>query len=306
VDRRRAPGAQKTTGKRGRQTVDAEASGMPPTDAVLNCPGCLSTLSVHCQRHSVYSNQYRAVFVLNCCVDHSYTLSCPPKLTKKEIWKNKKMERKRKKMQAKAGNNTEEDCENMQSEDLETASSSAQTLTDVSEGSAMETVKVHSTEGKNKRVRFEHSVDVSDGGNAATVGEVANSSQRNGGGGETELVLNGVQISVTSQGDTEKHTNFAGNGSNACAPIETESSTDIGKDEMDHESTPPKDGRPSEAAATTGNPAAEGSVPASILKAAEADAEDVFFSVSCSRCKAKVAVVDRDEVYHFFNVITSY
>merc|ERR1712126_533791 len=36
------------------------------SDAILNCPACMSTVCVDCQRHDLYKNQYRAMFVLNC------------------------------------------------------------------------------------------------------------------------------------------------------------------------------------------------------------------------------------------------
>ncbi|CAD5121609.1 DgyrCDS10105 [Dimorphilus gyrociliatus] len=38
----------------------------PNSDAVLDCPSCLSTLCLDCQRHELYTNQYRAMFVMNC------------------------------------------------------------------------------------------------------------------------------------------------------------------------------------------------------------------------------------------------
>lgn len=34
--------------------------------------------------------------------------------------------------------------------------------------------------------------------------------------------------------------------------------------------------------------------------------KDVFHPVMCKICNTKVAVYDSDEVYHFFNVVTSY
>ena len=34
--------------------------------------------------------------------------------------------------------------------------------------------------------------------------------------------------------------------------------------------------------------------------------EEFFYSVSCDVCNTKVAVYDKDEVYHFFNIVTSY
>lgn len=41
---------------------------LPNSDAVLDCPSCMSTLCLDCQRHSSYKSQYRAMFVLNCNV----------------------------------------------------------------------------------------------------------------------------------------------------------------------------------------------------------------------------------------------
>jgi hypothetical protein len=36
------------------------------TDAILSCPMCFTPLCYDCQRHEVYKNQYRAMFVENC------------------------------------------------------------------------------------------------------------------------------------------------------------------------------------------------------------------------------------------------
>eukprot|EP00736_Rhodelphis_marinus_P006240 Rmarinus@m.20001 len=38
------------------------------TDAILSCPACFTTLCVQCQRHEIYTTQYRAVSVLECRV----------------------------------------------------------------------------------------------------------------------------------------------------------------------------------------------------------------------------------------------
>ncbi|VDO33681.1 unnamed protein product [Haemonchus placei] len=35
-------------------------------------------------------------------------------------------------------------------------------------------------------------------------------------------------------------------------------------------------------------------------------AEDTFLPVHCAVCSTNVAVMDHDEVYHFFNVLTGY
>ncbi|KAM7541339.1 hypothetical protein Aperf_G00000042995 [Anoplocephala perfoliata] len=42
--------------------------GDATTDAILNCPGCMSLLSLNCQRHSKYKTQYRTMFTFNCKV----------------------------------------------------------------------------------------------------------------------------------------------------------------------------------------------------------------------------------------------
>ncbi|KAL3137158.1 hypothetical protein ABBQ32_006726 [Trebouxia sp. C0010 RCD-2024] len=38
------------------------------SDAILSCPGCLTTVCVDCQRHEYITTQYRAMFVTNCRV----------------------------------------------------------------------------------------------------------------------------------------------------------------------------------------------------------------------------------------------
>lgn len=38
------------------------------SDAILNCPGCFTTLCFDCQQHEQYPNQFRAMFVMNCRV----------------------------------------------------------------------------------------------------------------------------------------------------------------------------------------------------------------------------------------------
>jgi len=52
---------------------------LPHTDAVLNCPACFTVLCMDCQRHEFYNDQYRAMFVMNCRVDRSETLTVPVK-----------------------------------------------------------------------------------------------------------------------------------------------------------------------------------------------------------------------------------
>lgn len=50
---------------------------LPTSDAVLDCPACMTTLCLDCQRHDVYNNQYRAMFVRNCKVDTTEVLKYP-------------------------------------------------------------------------------------------------------------------------------------------------------------------------------------------------------------------------------------
>lgn len=41
------------------------------SDAILSCPGCLTTVCIDCQRHEYRTTQYRAMFVRNCRVGSS-------------------------------------------------------------------------------------------------------------------------------------------------------------------------------------------------------------------------------------------
>ncbi|KAK2879079.1 hypothetical protein QQF64_010784 [Cirrhinus molitorella] len=47
---------------------------LPSSDAVLNCPACMTTLCLDCQRHEKYRTQYRAMFVMNCTVNKEEVL----------------------------------------------------------------------------------------------------------------------------------------------------------------------------------------------------------------------------------------
>ncbi|XP_076030833.1 E2F-associated phosphoprotein-like [Oratosquilla oratoria] len=81
VDKRRRSYQVK---KKNRLNPD-EPQLLPQSDAVLNCPACLTThLCLDCQRHEKYTNQYRAMFVFNCKVDRTQLLSYPKKETKTE------------------------------------------------------------------------------------------------------------------------------------------------------------------------------------------------------------------------------
>ncbi|KAK5965759.1 hypothetical protein GCK32_007070, partial [Trichostrongylus colubriformis] len=58
------------------KTGKAAKSGNQPridgnSDAVLSCPGCMVLLTRDCQRHEIYNDQYRAMFVENCRVEQA-------------------------------------------------------------------------------------------------------------------------------------------------------------------------------------------------------------------------------------------
>ncbi|KAM9842090.1 E2F-associated phosphoprotein [Aulostomus maculatus] len=50
------------------QLQQRKPQSLPNSDAVLNCPACMTTLCLDCQRHEKYRTQYRAMFVMNCAV----------------------------------------------------------------------------------------------------------------------------------------------------------------------------------------------------------------------------------------------
>jgi len=58
------------------------------SDAILNCPACMVTVCIDCQRHEIYKTQYRAMFVMHCKVDRSELL----RYEKKHRGKKKKMQ----------------------------------------------------------------------------------------------------------------------------------------------------------------------------------------------------------------------
>ncbi|XP_051941220.1 E2F-associated phosphoprotein [Hippocampus zosterae] len=52
----------------------SQPKSLPTSDAVLNCPACMTTLCLDCQRHEKYRTQYRAMFVMNCSVNKEQVL----------------------------------------------------------------------------------------------------------------------------------------------------------------------------------------------------------------------------------------
>lgn len=65
---------------------NAQSQGVPRSDAVLNCPSCMITLCMDCQRHEKYRTQYRAMFVMNCTVNKEEVLryKAPQKKQKRQ------------------------------------------------------------------------------------------------------------------------------------------------------------------------------------------------------------------------------
>jgi len=51
------------------KTKSVKALKPRSSDAVLSCPCCFHILCMDCQRHEKYSNQYRAMFVIDIAVD---------------------------------------------------------------------------------------------------------------------------------------------------------------------------------------------------------------------------------------------
>ncbi|XP_008101595.1 E2F-associated phosphoprotein [Anolis carolinensis] len=64
---------------------------IPNSDAVLNCPACMTTLCLDCQRHESYRTQYRAMFVMNCTVIKEEILKYKDPLNMKTKRKHKKI-----------------------------------------------------------------------------------------------------------------------------------------------------------------------------------------------------------------------
>ncbi|TNM96097.1 hypothetical protein fugu_017180 [Takifugu bimaculatus] len=60
------------------------AQALPSSDAILNCPACMTTLCLDCQRHEKYRTQYRAMFVMNCTVKPDEVLRYQTKSDRKQ------------------------------------------------------------------------------------------------------------------------------------------------------------------------------------------------------------------------------
>ncbi|KFQ17256.1 E2F-associated phosphoprotein, partial [Merops nubicus] len=65
------------------QQRQRKPAAVPNSDAVLNCPACMTTLCLDCQRHESYKTQYRAMFVMNCVVNKDEVLKYRKKVKKR-------------------------------------------------------------------------------------------------------------------------------------------------------------------------------------------------------------------------------
>ncbi|KAK5857864.1 hypothetical protein PBY51_011078 [Eleginops maclovinus] len=82
--RKRPAGGSRSQGRQG--------SGETSSDAVLNCPACMTTLCLDCQRHDKYRTQYRAMFVMNCTVKRDEVLRYK---TQQDLKQRKRRKRRR-------------------------------------------------------------------------------------------------------------------------------------------------------------------------------------------------------------------
>lgn len=73
VDARRQYNSRKRPAA-GSRSQPRQFQTLPNSDAVLNCPACMTTLCLDCQRHEKYRTQYRAMFVMNCAVKRDEVL----------------------------------------------------------------------------------------------------------------------------------------------------------------------------------------------------------------------------------------
>nr|XP_054490737.1 E2F-associated phosphoprotein isoform X2 [Agelaius phoeniceus] len=76
--------------RRAPQQRQAKPAAVPNSDAVLNCPACMTTLCLDCQRHESYKTQYRAMFVMNCVVNKEEILKYRKKVKRSKKRKHSK------------------------------------------------------------------------------------------------------------------------------------------------------------------------------------------------------------------------
>jgi len=104
---------EKWMAKQARKYEKAKTS-----DAVLNCPACMTVLCVDCQRHTTYQHQYRAMFTMNCTVDSENVLKYKKKTTKKRGRKKKSEKEKARRRSRSKSLNRASDATDSEAEDL--------------------------------------------------------------------------------------------------------------------------------------------------------------------------------------------
>lgn len=90
VDAKRR-GYRNISKQRQSQNQTTKLNTVPSSDAILNCPACMTTLCLDCQRHESYRTQYRAMFVMNCTVNKEEVLKFPEQPIKNRRRARKKM-----------------------------------------------------------------------------------------------------------------------------------------------------------------------------------------------------------------------
>ena len=65
------------------------------TDAILNCPCCMTTLCMDSQRHETFKTQYRAMFVSNCKINKEEQLKYPKEKIDSNAMSSKKFRKKK-------------------------------------------------------------------------------------------------------------------------------------------------------------------------------------------------------------------
>ena len=104
---------EKWMAKQARKHEKAKSS-----DAVLNCPACMTVICVDCQRHTTYQHQYRAMFAMNVTVDSENVLKYKKKTTKKRgRMKKSEKEKARRRSRSKSLNRAS-DATDSEAEDL--------------------------------------------------------------------------------------------------------------------------------------------------------------------------------------------
>nr|XP_045583329.1 uncharacterized protein LOC123746098 isoform X1 [Procambarus clarkii] len=366
--------------KKKRSTSQLDTSSqpqkLPRSDAVLNCPACLTTLCMDCQRHEVYHNQYRAMFVFNCNVNMMENLTFPRKDQKKrDFYKNKKKNKSKQRMKQEDAQSSQAGSEILQVEpdgaqNSQAGSEMMQGKPDGAQNSqaGSEMMQVEPDGAQNSQAGSEMMQGKPDGAQNSQAGsemmqgkpdgaqssqagsemmqgkpDGAQSSQAGSemmqgkpdgaqsskaGSEMLQVEPDGAQSSQTgsemlqvepdgaqsSQAGSEIVQAEPDGTQNSqtrreippIKPDDTQTTSGVGQKNsaMDIEETCEVNisSSPTIVAPHTG--ATKSSLPKKVTFACSED--ELFHPVTCKICNTKVAVYDKDEVYHFFNIVTSY